>query len=273
MGPNIYYWSDSMNHLFREVWKSIYFRRDKNVNFPTHVHDEIELVYVFEGGGNGFCDGKQYTLKPNSIFISFPEQIHSFSDCVDGEYILLVISPSRLLYHEAFFRRHVPTSALTEGSPELAQLLNAALAAFESKMNTAVVYGYLTAFLGKLTESMEFRNATELSSTVSQLLQYCSQHYRERLTLEDLCKALHVSSSHISHIFSNRLKITFPDYMNALRLNQAVLLLQKPGLNMTQVANQAGFPTIRTFNRVFRKQYGCTPLEYRARFKPPSPQK
>ena len=127
-----------------------------------------------------------------------------------------------------------------------------------------------TAFFGKLFDGMEFRAATELSSTVAQLLQYCSQHYQERLTLEDLCKALHISSSHISHIFSNRLKISFPDYMNALRLNQAVSLLQKSGLNMTQVANRAGFPTIRTFNRVFRKQYGCTPLEYRAQFRHPS---
>ena len=259
-----------MDQLFREVWKKIYFRRDANVNFPAHVHDEIELVYVFDGSGSGFCDGKQYTLKPNSVFVSFPDQIHSFSGCVDGEYILLVISPSRLLYHEAFFRSRVPTGALAEGSPELAQLLNAALDAFTNKASTAVTYGYLTAFFGKLFDGMEFRAATELSSTVTQLLQYCSQHYQERLTLEDLCKALHISSSHVSHIFSNRLKISFPDYMNALRLNQAVSLLQKSGLNMTQVANRAGFPTIRTFNRVFRKQYGCTPLEYRAQFKRPS---
>lgn len=259
-----------MDQLFREVWKKIYFRRDANINFPAHIHDDIELIYVFEGGGNGFCDGKQYTLHPNSVFISFPDQVHSFSGCADGEYILLVISPSRLLYHESFFRSRVPTTALTEGSPELAQLLNDALAAFRGNPNPAVVYGYLTVFFGKLLDSMEFRSAAEPSSTVTQLLQYCAQHYREHLTLEDLCKALHVSSSHISHIFSDRLKISFPDHINALRLNKAVSLLQKSGLNMTQVAEQAGFPTIRTFNRVFRKQYGCTPLEYRAQFRHPS---
>ena len=71
----------------------------------------------------------------------------------------------------------------------------------------------------------------------------------------------------LSHI---KLYLEDTDQAGMARLNKAVSLLQKSGLNMTQVAEQAGFPTIRTFNRVFRKQYGCTPLEYRAQFLHPS---
>lgn len=256
-----------MSSYFREVRKQIYFRRDPNVNFPAHIHDNIELVYVFEGSGNAFCDGKQYALTSDSVFIVFPEQVHSFSGCIDGDYILLVISPSRLLYQEAFFRSRIPTSALSEGSPLLAQLLTDGLKAFEAKADLAVVYGYLTAFFATLFQGMSFHRSAEISSTVSQILQYCSEHYKEPVTTQSLCDALHISQSHVSHIFSSRLKISFPDYMNALRLNSAMPLLQEQGLNMTQIANQAGFPTIRTFNRVFRKQYGCSPSEYRSRHK------
>jgi AraC-like DNA-binding protein len=256
-----------MDKLFRESRKNIYFRKDRDVNFPTHIHDHIELVYVFQGSGNAFCDGKQYPLSPGSVFTVFPNQVHSFSGCTDGEYILLVIHPSRLLHLEAFFRSRVPVSALSQGTPELAQLLDNALGEFRDNADINVVYGYLTVFFSKLFSSMAFQASTELSDTVSQILQYCSTHYLESVTTQNLCDALHISQSQVSHLFSKRLKISFPDYMNALRLNRAVSLLQSSGLNMTQIANQAGFPTIRTFNRVFRKQYGCSPSEYRNRHK------
>lgn len=255
-----------MDQLFREVRTKIYFRRDQNINFATHIHDDIELIYVFQGGGTAFCDGKQYTLEPGSVFSVFPNQVHSYINCSDGEYILLIINPSRLLYLEEFIRNQIPVNAIANGSPILGQLLRDALAEFNAKSDSCIIDGYLTAFFGKLFQSMPFENRSDISDTVSQILQYCTQHYWEPMTTRDLCRALHISQSHVSHIFTKRLKTSFPDYMNSLRLNKAVPLLREPGLNMTQVAGRAGFPTIRTFNRVFQKKYGCTPSEYRKRY-------
>ena len=252
-----------MDNLFREVWTKLYLRKDDNVNFPTHIHDEIELVYVIRGGGNGFCDGVSYTLTEGSIFISFPNQVHHFSDCVPGEYILLIISPSRLLYLEHFFRNQVPTTALTQGTQGMVAPLLDALEEFRTHGDSCIIDGYLTAFFGKLHKSMAFQRSADMNKTVAQILHYCSQNYREAITLPDLCRALNISQSHVSHIFSQRLKISFPDYMNALRLNCALPLLREPGLSITKIVDRAGFPTIRTFNRVFRKQFGCSPSEYR----------
>ena len=254
-----------MNAIFRETKTKLYLSRDSELNFPPHIHDDIELVYVIRGGGTVICDGKHYTLSPGNFFLVFPEQIHSYKDCTAGEYILLVITLSRLLYLEEMFRSMIPVSALGEASPELAQLLTAALEEFRSCGDSLVVDGYLTALFGKLFQTVPLQNSPVPDDTVSRILQYCSQHYADGITAQDLCRQLHISSSYVSHLFRNRLKISFPEYMNALRLNKALPLLREPGIGMTQVAERAGFPTIRTFNRVFRKQYGCAPSEYRAR--------
>ena len=256
-----------MDNFFREVWTKLYLRKDDNVNFPTHIHDEVELVYVIRGGGTAFCDGVSYTLTDGSIFVSFPNQVHSFTDCVRGEYILLIINPSRLLYLEHFFRNQVPISALTQGTQEIAAPLFSALEEFRANGDSCVVDGYLTAFFGKLNQSLTLQRSTDMSRTVSRILHYCSENYREAITIPDLCRALDISQSHVSHIFSHRLKISFPDYMNALRLNSALPLLRNPGISITKIVDLAGFPTIRTFNRVFRKQFGCSPTEYRAKHK------
>ena len=254
-----------MDKFFREVRKKLYFSKDDNINFPTHIHDDMEIIYVIRGGGTAYCDGKKYSLEAGCVFVVFPEQIHSYVDCPDGEYILLVINPSRLLYLEEFIRSRVPVSALCSATPTLDSLFLNALAEFRRKSGDVIIDGYLTAFLGKLFESISFQKRIEFGDTVSRILQYCTQHYQGPITAQELCQNLHISQSHVSHIFTNRLKISFPDYINSLRLNKAVLLLRESGLNMTQVAERAGFPTIRTFNRVFFKQFGCAPSEYRTR--------
>jgi len=254
-----------MDNYFREIWTNIYLRKDNDVNFPVHIHDDIEFVYVIQGGGHSFCDGIQYTLTPGSVFIAFPNQVHSFSDCTPGEYILLIINPSRLLYLEQFFRSQIPTVASVSVTEELIRPLLDALQEFVDYGDSCVIDGYITAMFSKLFRCMQFQRSPYLNNTVSRILHYCSQNYREPITIPDLCCALHISQSSVSHIFSKRLKISFPNYMNALRLNHAVALLREPGLSISEIVDRAGFPTIRTFNRVFRKQFGCSPSEYRTR--------
>lgn len=56
----------------------------------------------------------------------------------------------------------------------------------------------------------------------------------------------------------------FNGYVNALRLDYArALMRQRPGMSVKAVAFEAGFNSVRTFNRVFARMYGQTPSEYR----------
>ena len=114
---------------------------------------------------------------------------------------------------------------------------------------------------------MELRRRMVTGDVVSKVIQYCAQHYQEGICQQDLCRELRLSRSYISRVFSHSLNTSFPEYMNALRLNSAISLLQDDSVNMTQVAERSGFPTIRSFNRVFFKQYGCSPTDYRKHLK------
>jgi AraC family transcriptional regulator of adaptative response / DNA-3-methyladenine glycosylase II len=52
-----------------------------------------------------------------------------------------------------------------------------------------------------------------------------------------------------------------------MRLEEATRLLEESNLSVTQIANLAGFGSIRSLNRAFRQANGLSPTEYRKRRK------
>ena len=100
-------------------------------------------------------------------------------------------------------------------------------------------------------------------STLHSILEFCSAHFTEEISLETVAASLHLSRCYISHLFSQTLKTTLPEYVHSLRLSDAARLLRQTDQNVTRIALDLGFGSLRNFNRVFLKQIGMTPTEYR----------
>ena len=256
-----------MQDFFRETKTRPYFERTDTLNFPPHIHDDIELIYVKRGEGTAFCDGREYHLTENSFFITFPNQVHHYSDCiVGGDYVLLIIKPSRLFAYENMFYESQPQSALyspREEGDNIAYLLGCALEEYLRDGDSPQITAYLTLVFGKLLKNLDTLKSHVSRDCVSSILQYCARHYLDNITVADISESLHISRSHISHIFSERLNMNFCDYINALRLSDALTLLEDKNLPITEVSARSGFCTLRTFNRAFQKRYGTSPSQYR----------
>ena len=78
-----------------------------------------------------------------------------------------------------------------------------------------------------------------------------------------LADELHLHRSYLSSVFSRQLHISFNDYINALRIEDACHMLRSTNNTRTAIAATVGFETTRTFNRAFQRSYGMTPSEYR----------
>lgn len=256
-----------MQTIFREIKSNIIFRKSTNPDFPAHVHDDIELVYTKHGGGTAFCDGKKYALTDGTWFLAFPNQAHHYADCVDGEYWILIIKPSELLRYGQIFMKGVPESAVCcfeNGQDDtLGFLLETACREYDRDGYSDVIAAYLTVVFGKLLPFYSVKKAEFSRETVLKILQYCTAHYKEDLTVASVADSLDLSRSCVSHIFSARLAMSFCDYINALRLAESEKLLKNKSYTITEIANMSGFPTIRTFNRAFLKKYGISPSAYR----------
>lgn len=85
---------------------------------------------------------------------------------------------------------------------------------------------------------------------------------RRKIALE-----LGTNELYVSNAIKSKHKQTFNEYINALRLDHSLYLLEHEGqLLVDTIAEMSGFSSSRTFYRLFKTRYGVTPLTYKQRY-------
>ena len=93
---------------------------------------------------------------------------------------------------------------------------------------------------------------------------YMAQHFQNpNLMLQDVARAVNMSNSRFSTVFSQQAGQTFTEYLVYLRLNKAKELLRTTGGKSSQIAREVGYNDAHYFSYIFKKNVGMTPSEYR----------
>lgn len=101
---------------------------------------------------------------------------------------------------------------------------------------------------------------------LKKVLHYIDHNYKQKLTVMDLASQIQMSEGHFSRFFKSLVLMTPMQYINTTRNNKACTLLQKSDRKMLDIAMDVGFQNQSYFIRLFKKQKGCTPREYRLRY-------
>lgn len=89
--------------------------------------------------------------------------------------------------------------------------------------------------------------------------------YDRAITLESTAAKVGLSPQYLSRIFKDRYKTKFIDYLTHRRISYAKELLKDRHLTMREVAEKVGYGDANYFTRVFRKQTGVSPRQFRDR--------
>ena len=230
-----------------------------------HAHDYVEMLYARGGEWICYINFKEYKLNKGDVLLVFPGQIHSH-EAADIENIALLF-PKNLPIFDGVFCNMLPKSPVICGiDEETDSLFYKATDTYESGniYYKGMAQGYISLILGNLLPRIELYAASKTEATIEErLIEYCSAHYKEPISLTSVAEELGYSATHLSHLFSDKFKTGFSQFISTMRIEDAKKML-RGDKKITQIALDCGFGSMRNFNRVFKEATGKTPSEYRS---------
>lgn len=107
----------------------------------------------------------------------------------------------------------------------------------------------------------------KIPETQSKILEYIGSHYHEpNLRLSDIANEIGISEEMTSELLKNHSNLTFRQYLNQVRLEEAKRLLKVSSLQISEIAFKVGYNNIQHFNRVFKEYTDLQPKNYREMF-------
>ncbi len=237
-----------------------------NALSPTpHFHNQVELVYVLNGQTVAFADQKKTAAKAGELFVAFPNQIHYYEKTVIGKYIVIIFSTELIYGMEDILYNNIPKfNLLSEDKMQgLANIITEIVNA-SGEFSHTVRVGLMNQLLAGILPKFELKPRIKTNNTTLQsVLNYCTKNFANDLTLDILAENLHISKFHISHLLNQKLGISFSAYLNNIRVHKACALLNNSQNKISDISEEVGFGSIRSFNRAFKSVMDMTPIEYR----------
>ena len=103
-------------------------------------------------------------------------------------------------------------------------------------------------------------------SDVHYAINFIKTHYKDAITIDSICREIHLSKYYFCKIFKRHTGMTLHRYLNEYRVHKSKELLSYSELPVGSVAPAVGFGSALTYIRSFKKTMRMTPGEYRKNF-------
>jgi len=247
------------------MWDELWFssRHHVNVECAVHIHAMLEIVLVRDGVLQMTVSGKEYSVqKGEGIFVS-PFEPHAFHSKQPNVCQVLVFSREMVRYFFELVQGKVPSRHSFSISAEAFSLCERLLP--ENQVEYIGAQAALAPICYDVIHGCIFEERDLMPNGIlEKILEYIDAHFREELTLETVAHAVGVHPVTLSKSLSKLAGIGFHDYLQYSRCSYAAHLICTSELNLSEIAYESGFGSIRSFNRAFRTVFRVTPTQYRS---------
>ena len=235
--------------------------RGTDFSFPPHMHGSFELIVVTEGEMIVMVDKKAHTVRAGQAALVFPHQVHALHTDTHSSHFLCIFSPKLVQAYSKVYSVAVPESNHFTPTPFYVTQLMALAAAPHALAVKGVLYALCAEFDATATYLARSADKKEL---IDSIFNFVQQNYGGACTLAALSAATTYHYVYLSRYFKSYTGLSFTDYVNRYRVNEACYLLKNTDNAVLQVALDCGFDSLRSFNRNFKRIMGKTPNAYRA---------
>ena len=115
-----------------------------------------------------------------------------------------------------------------------------------------------------LTLSACYKSGVTGNQLISSIQTYISKNYHDPdLSLKKISEVFSISESYFSYLFKAETGGNFSEYLEDLRMQQAVHLLKETDISLSELYSHLGYSNPNSFRRAFKKVYGSSPKAFR----------
>jgi AraC-like DNA-binding protein len=249
------------------------YRQHAEQPLPRHIHrDRIEIVFMLNGFQVYEASGASFTLSGMDVFVAYPDEPHSSDGCLENVsdliWLQIDLSPELPFFGLSGDSADMLRDALRSlprvfrGDDALRQLLQESfsLLASDAPFDRFCGQQLLVCALQRM-KRLSLQPPTHRPERISSAVEYIRDHFCEPVSLEDVAAACGLSLSRFKVCFKAETGISPREYINQLKIRQAMLLLDE-GRSVTDVSMALGFTTPNYFSVLFKKHSCLTPIEY-----------
>lgn len=226
-------------------------------NWDCHFHNSFELIYVIDGELSATVNNIAFTVTANEFLLISPCMAHSLESRHKNKFFIAIFTPDfveEFKAGESFYRFVLSGSAL--------EYLKETMI-FAEKPSPLTLRSALYAVCAAASKMSPTSEVPDRTSFVLAVNAYISENFYHDFRRKDVSEALGYEEHYFSDLFHKSFGIGLKKYLNIYRFSKARKLLETTDQSITSVAFASGFPSVRSFNIIFKELSGKTPSEYR----------
>jgi AraC-type DNA-binding domain-containing proteins len=246
-----------------------------------HWHKEFMIFYIEKGWAVIHCNSAALPVKAGDLVIINCNDIHYVENCCDHlieRYV--IVDFAFLLSHRddicqtkyivPLLETHIRFQNKIENDEELKCQVVKLIQEYERRgvgyelRTKANLYLILVSLLER--HQVPAADKEKLSHQQQQLypvLQYIEEHYSQKIMLKDLSAIINMSPHHLCRLFKKLMGMPPIEYINHLRINEAMKLLREHHLSVSEASMIVGFNDSNYFSRLFKKYHNISPKDIR----------
>ncbi len=242
-----------------------------------HRHRSYELYYLVKGQREYFIEDRFFMVKEGDVVL-IPRQVFHRTDGEGGLRFLVHFSDAFLRTYftgETIFPtlQKVPFVFRGEAAQKekILSLLEAMLAEYTREQRSPdelLCSGYLYQLLFQLAYGKNtYVPHKYADARITQIIQYINENYNQITDISQIAEQFYISKYHLCRFFRKSLGIPLMSYLNSIKISKACEMIKGGCGNMTKIAIDCGFNSSSYFCKVFKKEKGISPSEYRKKHK------
>ena len=283
-----------MTTIYREITPltqsdcfTIFSRNKKEFKFPLHYHEEYELNLISNAAGAKRVVGDHMDVLDDLELVLVGSNLpHGWftHQCQSNNISEITIQFHRDLFDDKFLRRNQLSfiRALLERASKGISFSQETKEVFKPRLEKlAQKSGFdsvmeLISILHDLSISRNMRTLSNSTFTSEQFsyysrriekaFEYMQTYYDKDISLADLSKVVNMPEVSFSRFIKKRTGKTFIESLNEIRLGHASRMLIDTTETISEVSYKCGFNNLSYFNRIFKREKGCTPKEFRLKY-------